>query len=100
MYASAKWDLEVCSMPTKKPRTLITFLGGPFDGHCESIAVPVEELQPETYLPVSRQVLGVDTDPSEPVGPVTSIAIYRLEFDMDRPIYEFVRSVAPAKVPS
>jgi hypothetical protein len=99
-HTSAKWDLEVCSMTTKKPKTLVTFLGGPFDGHSESVAMPVEEFQTEMYLPVSQQVLGAEGSSGEPVGAVTSIAIYRLECEMQRPLYEIVRSVAPAKVGS
>ena len=58
----------------------IEFIGGPFDGHRQTVSIPVASLADTVALPVSRNIFrllsGCNSVPGEAA---TSIAIYELE---------------------
>jgi hypothetical protein len=80
--------------------TLVSFLGGPFDGHAQTVSYPPEELNVIAVLPVNANILNwVSGVPLGPRRPATSLAIYALERDGEEISYLFLGPSAPETHP-
>jgi hypothetical protein len=70
---------------------VIEFIGGPFDGHVQSVSLPPRELIDVVALPVNSNVLHMVN--GEPVGeksPASSIAVYERDSATAPPRYRYV----------
>jgi hypothetical protein len=74
----------------------VLFIGGPFDGHCQFVALAPAELIDVAMLPVSRSTYRLLAGkPSHAQSPVTSVAEYHLDLSRQQCRYRFVRALAP-----
>lgn len=61
------------------PHTLLEFVGGPFDGHHQSIAVLPDQLAQTVALPVNENVFRMlDGKLRGPAQPSRTVALYEL----------------------
>ena len=78
---------------------IVEFLGGPFDGHRLRIAATRHELAAVATFSVNKNVLELLSGAAPgPVAPVTSTAIYQLEWTAGAARYRFLRSGQPNAV--
>lgn len=74
----------------------VTFIGGPFDGHCQPVSLSASELLPVAMLPVKRSTFRLlDGQATHLDDPVTSVAVYQLDLSDELCRYQFVRSLDP-----
>jgi hypothetical protein len=60
----------------------IEFIGGPFDGHMQSVSATPDELLPSVALPVNENVLRMlDGQARGPARPTRTVAFYELQHD-------------------
>ena len=77
---------------------LIEFIGGPFDGHRQTISIPAESLAETVALPVRRNIFQMlNGQTGAPDTPTTSIAIYELEVIHGRRRYYFLGATSATK---
>lgn len=75
----------------------VEFLGGPFDGHRQIVAVP-ESLAETVALPVNQNVYRMLAGlPAQGNVPTTSIAVYELDASDGHPRYFFLGATSPAE---
>ena len=76
----------------------IEFIGGPFDGHRQTVSIPVTSLADTVALPVSRNIFrllsGCNSVPGEST---TSIAIYELEALHGKQRYYFLGATSSSQ---
>ena len=61
-------------------RSCVSFVGGPFDGHCQPVALKAEEMQPVALFPISRDIFRLfDGKATQLRAAVTSTAVYRAD---------------------
>ena len=62
-----------------QPHVLLEFVGGPFDGHHQTISVPAEELAQTVALPVNDNVFRMlEGKLRGPAQPSRTVALYEL----------------------
>jgi hypothetical protein len=77
-------------------RTLVQFIGGPYDGHVQTVRLPAASLAKVAALPVSGEILQMlGSGEAAPQATATREALYQLEMIDGRPRYRFIKSVAP-----
>ena len=77
----------------------VRFVGGPFDGYCQSLTLDVSNILPVALIPVCRgtfRLLGGESSGGNAL--VTSFAVYRLEESDSAWCYRFLRALDPASV--
>ena len=80
-------------------RYTIEFIGGPFDGHHQTLSIAPEELAPEAVMPVSRNMFRLmEARVPTRSEPLTSIAIYRRDESADGCRYRFVAARSPTQL--
>lgn len=80
-------------------RYQVEFVGGPLDGHQQTITVPVEELNEIATFPINRNLFRLlGRRPGGKPHPVTSVAVYRLECDAQGRRYRFAGAGSPVAV--
>ncbi len=73
---------------------VIEFIGGPFDGHIESIADD-DEMPPELWWMVNANVFWLlDGKPHGLRQPITSVALYNIQTRADENRYVFLGAVS------
>jgi len=76
----------------------IEFIGGPFDGHHQSLSIPVNSLAETVALPVSRNIFRLLAGyHAAPDAPATSIAIYELEIIGSQRRYYFLGATSSSQ---
>jgi hypothetical protein len=75
----------------------VQFLGGPFDGHVQSVRLHQTSLAKVAALPVSSDILQMLGSEVAPQTSATSEALYRLDETAHEPRYRFIKSVAPVE---
>lgn len=76
----------------------IEFIGGPFDGHRQSLSIPVNSLAETVALPVSRNIFRLLAGyQAAPEAPATSIAIYELEIIGGQRRYYFLGATSSSQ---
>ena len=76
----------------------IEFIGGPFDGHRQTVSIPVASLADTVALPVSRNIFRLLAGQSSmPGDAATSIAIYELEELHGRQRYYFLGATSSSQ---
>jgi hypothetical protein len=71
----------------------VSFVGGPLDGHHQSVSLAPGELAAVVMLPISRSIYRLlDGKPADMTVPITSVAEYHLEFSAPSYRYHFVRA--------
>jgi hypothetical protein len=74
----------------------VRFVGGPLDGHLQSLQVPEDQLVEQATFPINRNLFRLmSRHPAGKAHPVTSIASYRLERIDGAYQYSFESAVAP-----
>jgi hypothetical protein len=75
----------------------VVFIGGPYDGHRQTVPSP-EELSDTVALPVNRNIFRMLSGlPATGEVRTTSIAIYELEATDGLPRYYFIGTTSPAE---
>jgi len=60
----------------------VEFIGGPFDGHRQVVAVPLEDLATPVALPINENVFRMlDGQGRGPAAPSQTVALYELRTD-------------------
>jgi len=78
---------------------IVEFIGGPFDGHRLRIAARPHELAAVATFSVNKSVLQLLCGESPgPIAPVTSIAVYQLEWADGTARYRFLKAGQPTSV--
>ena len=78
---------------------LVEFMGGPFDGHRLRIAATRHELAAVATFSVNKNVLQLLAGAAPgPVAPVTSTAVYQLEWAAGTARYRFLKAGQPTSV--
>lgn len=78
---------------------LVEFLGGPFDGHRLRIAAARDELAAVATFSVNKNVLQLLSGAAPgPIAPVTSTAVYQLEWTAGTARYRFLKAGQPSSV--
>jgi hypothetical protein len=78
---------------------LVEFIGGPFDGHRLRIAATRRDLAPVATFSVNKNVLQLLSGAAPgPVAPVTSTAVYQLEWARGAARYRFLKARQPSSV--
>jgi hypothetical protein len=68
-----------------RPEVRIEFIGGPFDGHTQTIFAPPKSYKSTLALPVNENVFRMlDGQDAGPARPSPTVALYELEGDDDR----------------
>jgi hypothetical protein len=81
-----------------EPSSRVQFIGGPFDGHVQSVRLPRASLAKVAALPVSGEILEMlGAGRTAPQATASSEALYRLEELGGRLRYRFIKSVAPVE---
>lgn len=74
----------------------VRFVGGPLDGHTQTLLVPQEQLVEHATFPINRNLFRLmSRHPAGKAHPVTSIASYRLERVEGEFQYSFEGASAP-----
>lgn len=74
----------------------IKFLGGPLDGHTQTLRVPLEQLVEIATFPINRNFFRLmNRHPAGKPHPVTSVAVYRLVRENGELTYLFQHAEAP-----
>ena len=74
----------------------VRFIGGPLDGHVQSLQVPEDQLVEQATFPINRNLFRLmSRHPAGKAHPVTSIASYHLERIDSKYQYTFEGAVAP-----
>jgi hypothetical protein len=74
----------------------VRFVGGPLDGHVQSLRVREDQLVNQATFAINRNLFRLmGRNPAGKPHPVTSIAHYRLEREADDYRYRFLGAVSP-----
>ena len=77
----------------------LEFIGGPYDGYKQSVAIPHENLLEVVSLPVNRNVLQViQGEAPGRESPTRSVAHYELRNEDGQWQYHYVRSYPPGEL--
>jgi hypothetical protein len=98
MDSRGSWSIEEEEETMAANQYEIEFIGGPFDGHRQSLSIPVNSLAETVALPVSRNIFRLLAGyQAAPDAPATSIAIYELEIIGSQRRYYFLGATSSSQ---
>jgi hypothetical protein len=81
------------------PVLAVEFVGGPLDGHHQTITAVQEELNTTATFLITRNLFRLLAKrPTGKKHPVTSVAMYQLDLSSDQPRYVFQGACTPVTV--